>query len=167
MICCFKIWCCHLKASCYLSWPMSQAVRAMSIPIGSTIRKMRRHDLQSDVPIEITTMMISWCEPEPLGCARYRVVSSSSPNVWLPNESFGRPNKPSGTTFRSTFQGREYSIWAKKRCKVCRKVFPDGLFGLPKDSFGLNFGEHRGLSDIPKSSFESNKIAVGPGIHTP
>ena len=30
---------------------------------------------------------------------------------------FGRPHKPFGACFRSTFQGREYSIWATKRWK--------------------------------------------------
>ncbi len=111
-------------------------------------------------------------------------------NVWLPNEDFGRPNRPgtirmplipffrqspriaatissnnstwiwswrfwrnvrngdclkngmscirlSGTSFRRTFQGCEYSIWAKNRWKVRRKDVPDGLFGLPKSSFGV------------------------------
>ena len=32
-----------------------------------------------------------------------------------PNEDFGRPNQPSGTRFRSTFQGREYSIWVNRK----------------------------------------------------
>jgi hypothetical protein len=30
----------------------------------------------------------------------------------IPNEDFGRPNKPSGAHFQSTFHIREYSIWA-------------------------------------------------------
>jgi hypothetical protein len=33
-------------------------------------------------------------------------------NICSPNEDFGRPSKHSGTYFQSTFQIREYSIWA-------------------------------------------------------
>ena len=32
-----------------------------------------------------------------------------------PNEDFGRQNKRSVVSFRSTFQGSEYSIWATTR----------------------------------------------------
>ena len=73
-------------------------------------------------------------------------------SICSPNEDFGRPNKPSGTSFRRTFQGREYSIWAKNRWKVRRKDVPDGLFGLPKSSFG----EHKLCKMIPKDMLSSS-----------
>ncbi len=38
--------------------------------------------------------------------------------------------------FRSTFQGREYSIWATNRWKLFRTHIRKGWFGLPKSSFG-------------------------------
>ena len=37
------------------------------------------------------------------------------PSLPLPNEDFGRLNQPFRMRFRSTFQGREYSFWAKNR----------------------------------------------------
>ena len=59
--------------------------------------------------------------------------------LWLPNEDFGRMNKRGNHVFRSHFQGREYSIWAKNRWKVSRQSGFHLLFILPKSSFG----EHR------------------------
>jgi hypothetical protein len=38
-----------------------------------------------------------------------------------------KAEKPSGTSFRRTFQGREYSIWDKNRWKVRRKDVPDSF----------------------------------------
>ncbi len=55
----------------------------------------------------------------------------------LPNEDFGRMNKRWNPDFEwSTFQGREYSIWATNRWKVLRKSGFHLLFILPKSSFG-------------------------------
>jgi hypothetical protein len=53
-----------------------------------------------------------------------------------PNEDFGLPNERLGTHFRSSFQRREYSIWATFLRKVLRKCVPKCSFGLPKSSFG-------------------------------
>jgi hypothetical protein len=54
----------------------------------------------------------------------------------LPNEDFGRMNKRGNLDFRSTFQGREYSVWDTNQWKVSRKVGFPLLFILPKSSFG-------------------------------
>ena len=63
-----------------------------------------------------------------------------APNLSLPNEDFGRGNKICNPDFEgSTFQGREYSIWATNHWKVTRKSGLHLLFLLPKSSFG----EHR------------------------
>jgi hypothetical protein len=63
-----------------------------------------------------------------------------APNLSLPNEDFGRRNKRCNPDFEgSTFQGREYSIWATNHWKVSRKSGLHLLFLLPKSSFG----EHR------------------------
>ena len=43
-------------------------------------------------------LLCIWCERSATLCS--------------PNEDFGRPSKHSGTHFQSTFQIREYSIWA-------------------------------------------------------
>ncbi len=64
--------------------------------------------------------------------------------LWLPNEDFGRFDNRWNQDVRSTFQGREYSICAKKRCKVNRKSWFHLLFILPKSSFG----EHKLLGNI-------------------
>jgi len=56
--------------------------------------------------------------------------------ISIPNEDFGRRNKRWNQDFRSTFQGREYSIWATNRWKVLRKSWFHLLFLLPKSSFG-------------------------------
>ena len=54
----------------------------------------------------------------------------------LPKEDFGRMNKRGNLDFRSTFQGREYSVWDTNQWKVSRKVGFHHLFILPKSSFG-------------------------------
>ncbi len=56
--------------------------------------------------------------------------------VCSPNEDFGRRNKRSIVSIRCTFQWGEYSIWAKKPCKLHRNDTTDLLFRLPKSSFG-------------------------------
>jgi hypothetical protein len=51
----------------------------------------------------------------------------------LPNKDFGIPNQPLRMSFRSTFQGREYSIWATKRRKLFRthiRILNFGKVGL-------------------------------------
>jgi hypothetical protein len=53
-----------------------------------------------------------------------------------PNEDFGRLNEPIDETFRSTFQGCEYLIWATNRWKVNRKDSSNVSFSPPKSSFG-------------------------------
>ncbi len=61
----------------------------------------------------------------------------SSCQCTLPNEDFGRMNKRWNPDFEgSTFQGREYSIWATNHRKVSRKSGFHLLFLLPKSSFG-------------------------------
>ena len=57
-------------------------------------------------------------------------------NVSLPNEDFGTMNKRWNADFRSTFQGREYSIWATSHWKVSRKSAFHLLFIVTKSSFG-------------------------------
>ena len=55
----------------------------------------------------------------------------------IPNEDFGRRNKRRNPDFEwSTFQGRDYSIWATNNWKVSRKYGFHLLFLLPKSSFG-------------------------------
>ncbi len=51
-------------------------------------------------------------------------------------EDFGRMNKRRTADFRSTFQGREYSIWTKNHWKVLLKSAFRLLFLLPKSSLG-------------------------------
>jgi hypothetical protein len=50
---------------------------------------------------------------------RFGMSNKNGAILWLtiesPNEDFGRPNQPSVTRFRSTFQGREYSIWVNRK----------------------------------------------------
>ncbi len=70
--------------------------------------------------------------------------------------------------FRSTFQGREYSIWATIHWKVLRKSAFRLLFLLPKSSFGRDnllfilpkssFGRDNLLFLPPKSSFGRDKM---------
>ncbi len=43
----------------------------------------------------------------------FSYVFSRGLKVMLPNEDFGRIDKRGNADVRSTFQGREYSIWAK------------------------------------------------------
>ncbi len=74
-----------------------------------------------------------------------------------PNEDFGLPNERLGTHFRSTFQRREYSIWATFLWKVLRKCVPKCSFGLPKSSFG----EHKLVTNIHvKSLWRTKKVAL-------
>ncbi len=64
-------------------------------------------------------------------------------NLPLPNDDFGRRNKSWNADFEgSTFQGREYSIWATNRWKLNRKSAFHLLFILPNSSFG----EHKILN---------------------
>jgi len=57
-------------------------------------------------------------------------------NLCSPNEDLGRPNKRFGPCFQTTFNIREYFIWATDHWKVLWKHGPKRLFGLPKSSFG-------------------------------
>ncbi len=59
------------------------------------------------------------------------------PILPIPNEDLGRRNKRWHPDFEgSTFQVREYSIWATRHWKVNRKSGCHLLFLLPKSSFG-------------------------------
>ncbi len=70
-----------------------------------------------------------------------------------PNENFGKLNKPIDETFRSTFQGREYLIWATNRWKVLRKDSSNVSFSLPKSSFG----EHKLLNHFSYKGKRKNR----------
>jgi hypothetical protein len=59
-----------------------------------------------------------------------------------PNEDFGRIDKRRNATFRSTFQRREYSIWATNNWYSIRKSAFHLLFILPKSSFGGAYKTH-------------------------
>ncbi len=64
-------------------------------------------------------------------------IEKSIENLSIPNEDFGRRNKRWNQDFEgSTFQGREYSIWATNHWKVLRKSWFHHLFLLPQSSFG-------------------------------
>jgi hypothetical protein len=83
----------------------------------------------------------------------------------LPNEDFGRMNKRCNPDFRSTFQGREYSIWATNHRKVSRKSGFHLLFILPKSSFG----EHRFAVESSRRQlvpFFSTISPIGASIST-
>ena len=78
-----------------------------------------------------------------------RLVSINLPILWPPNEDLGRPIKHSGTNFQSTFQIREYSIWATFIWKLLWKYVPECLVGLPKSSFG----DHKIILCSPNEDF--------------
>ncbi len=79
--------------------------------------------------------------PDIIFCSSFQNLRLGSINfkqttLPLPNEDFGRRNKRGTPEVRSTFQGREYSIWATNHWKVYRKSGFPLLFILPKSSFG-------------------------------
>jgi len=83
-----------------------------------------------------------------------------------PNEDFGRPkNKPFRTHFLSTFQRFVAQIMYSHPWKVLKNRTVNGLFGLPKSSFGRGkveksvekAGFHL-LFILPKSSFGEHKL---------
>ncbi len=98
-----------------------------------------------------------WCTT--LGAPAYsRVVFSKGrvKSLPLPNEDFGSRNKRWNPDFEgSTFQGREYSIWATNRWKLNRKSALHLLFILLKVL--RNPTLQRCWSDLPKSSFVEHK----------
>jgi len=53
--------------------------------------------------------------PHFIFCSSFQNLRLGSINLPLPNEDFGSPNQPFRMRFRSTFQGREYSIWETNR----------------------------------------------------
>ncbi len=57
-------------------------------------------------------------------------------NFTLPKRRFWKDEQKINADFRSTFQGREYSIWATNRWKLHRKSAFHLLFILPNPSFG-------------------------------
>ena len=93
-------------------------------------------------------MLSSSCEFE-----RHIDVLSSScdSSLWLPNEDFGRMNKRRNPDVRSTFQGREYSIWATNHWNVRRTSGFHLLFILPKSPFGEHKVEFYRHIDMPSS----------------
>jgi hypothetical protein len=67
-------------------------------------------------------------------------VGNSPLILCLPDDDFRRLDKPSGTSFRETLRGCEYSIWATSPRKVHRKDVPDGLSSLwlPNEDLGMS-----------------------------
>ncbi len=69
-------------------------------------------------------------------------------------------NKRWNLTFRSTFQGREYSIWTTNNWKFIRKSGFHLLFLLPKSSFG----EHKSFYYPPNESAFGKVRSAFPNI---
>ena len=67
-------------------------------------------------------------------------------------EDFGRPDKPLGVKFQSTFQGCEYAIWDTKRWSVLRNVNED--FGNRNKRFGVFFSRP-GVLDLGHDPFKT------------
>jgi hypothetical protein len=91
------------------------------------------------------------------------LLNSNDSNLCSPNEDLGRRNKRSNHDFRSTFQGREFFIWATNYWKVFRESGLRLLFLLPKSSFGmcrilpcLPWGKH--FPDFPTTDWARTTI---------
>ncbi len=75
-----------------------------------------------------------------------------------PKRRFWKDEQKMKSGFSSTFQGREYSIWATSRGKVLRKSGFHLLFLLPKSSFGEHKISKRLFRMSPNEDFRrSNK----------
>ncbi len=80
----------------------------------------------------------------------------------IPNEDFGRMNKRWNPDVRSTFQGREYSIWATNHWKVSRK----SGFHLCSSFQNLRLGSmHLDAWKLPKNLCSPNEEFGRPNKH--
>jgi hypothetical protein len=108
-------------------------------------RKTRHNAMKIDIRVD----WVAWTHPCYLDalkstprCKIHHVANKNWAILPLPNEDFGRMNKRENADFRSTFQGREYSIWATNSWKLNRNSAFHLLFILLKSSFG----EHKFFS---------------------
>ena len=93
-------------------------------------------------------------------CCDATIFCNNFARLPLPNEDFGRLNNRWHPDFEgSTFQGREYSIWATNHWKINRKSGCHLLFRLPKSSFGEHKDDTKDSRNMWCERYGEQKIA--------
>jgi hypothetical protein len=91
---------------------MNKRGSGLSIAVSMVRRRISR-----DTTYVITVALVTCSPNEYLAVKRHKEIWEGGTKdecgfLSRPNEDFGRRNKRGNPDFRSTFQGREYSIWA-------------------------------------------------------